>query len=166
LNLIASLPGLGIADGHREEAERCGGYPCSGFGRKRVMTHKRLRLATFLLASLALGVAAARPAAAAGDPEKGKVVFNKCMACHSMQPGVNKIGPTLHGVVGTKPGQVPGYSFSNALKNSGLTWDEATLDKWLANPRKLVPGTKMIFPGLSKEEDRQNVIAYLKQAGG
>jgi cytochrome c len=129
------------------------------------MSHQRLRLATYLLASLALGVAASRPAAADGDPAKGKVVFNKCMACHSMQAGVNKVGPSLHGVIGSKPGAVAGYNFSAALKNSGLTWDEATLDKWLASPRKLVPGTKMIFPGLPKEEDRQNVIAYLKQAG-
>jgi cytochrome c len=130
------------------------------------MSHCRLRLATLLIAGLAIGIAASRPAAAAGDPDKGKAVFNKCVACHSIQAGVNKVGPSLHGIVGAKPGQVQGYNFSEALKNSGLTWDEATLDKWLASPRKLVPGTKMIFPGLPKEEDRQNVIAYLKQAGG
>jgi cytochrome c len=129
------------------------------------MNYQRVRLATILLASLAFGMAASRPAAAAGDPAKGKVIFNKCIACHSMQAGVNKIGPSLHGIVGTKAAEVQGYTFSTALKNSGLTWDDATLDKWLASPRKLVSGTKMIFPGLPKEDDRQNVIAYLKQAG-
>jgi len=122
----------------------------------------RLRL---LLAVMALGIAAARPAAAAGDADKGKIIFNKCMVCHSTEAGVNKIGPSLHGIVGTKAAEVPNYTFSPALKKSGLTWDDATLDKWLTNPRKLVPGTKMIFPGLPKEDDRQNVIAYLKQAG-
>jgi len=129
------------------------------------MSDYRLRLLPVLLASFVLGAVAARPAAADGDPAKGKVVFNKCMACHSVQAGVNKIGPSLHGIAGTKAGEVQGYTFSTALKSSGLTWDDATLDKWLTNPRKLVSGTKMIFPGLPKEEDRQDVIAYLKQAG-
>jgi len=128
------------------------------------MSDCRLRL-PLALAVMALGIAAVRPAAAAGDADKGKVIFNKCMICHSLQTGVNKIGPSLHGIVGTKAAEVPNYTFSPALMKSGLTWDDATLDKWLTNPRKLVPGTKMIFPGLPKEEDRQDVIAYLKQAG-
>jgi cytochrome c len=103
---------------------------------------------------------------AAGDPARGKQIFIKCQACHSVEKGVNKVGPSLYGIVGTKAGQVPGYSFTDAMKNSGLTWDEATLDKYLANPRQTVPGTRMVFPGLPKEQDRQDVFAYLKQAGG
>jgi len=97
---------------------------------------------------------------------KGKQIFVKCQACHSIEKGVNKVGPSLHGIVGTKAGDVPGYNFTDAMKNSGLTWDEATLDKYLTSPRKTVPGTRMVFPGLPKEQDRQDVIAYLKQAGG
>jgi len=103
---------------------------------------------------------------AAGDPARGKQIFIKCQACHSVEKGVNKVGPSLYGIVGTKAGQVPGYSFTDAMKNSGLTWDEATLDKYLANPRQTVPGTRMVFSGLPKEQDRQDVFAYLKQAGG
>ncbi len=102
---------------------------------------------------------------AAGDPAKGKQIFTKCQVCHSIQAGVNKVGPSLHGVVGRKAGSLDSYNYTDAMKNSGLTWDEATLDKYLTNPRKMVPGTRMIFPGLPREKDRQDVIAYLKQAG-
>jgi len=108
----------------------------------------------------------ATAALADGDATHGKQIFNKCMVCHSIQVGVNKIGPSLHGVVGRKSGTVADYSYTDAMKNSGLTWDEATLNKYLTNPRKLVPGTRMIFVGLPKEPDRLDVIAYLQQAGG
>ena len=101
-----------------------------------------------------------------GDPAKGKQVFAKCQVCHSIEAGVNKIGPSLHGVYGRKAGTLAGYNFTDAMKNSGFTWDEKTLDTYLTNPRKVVPGTRMVFVGLPKEQDRLNVIAYLKQAGG
>jgi len=107
----------------------------------------------------------ATAARADGDPTKGKQIFNKCMVCHSIQAGVNKIGPSLHGLVGRKAGTLAGYEYTDAMKNSGFTWDEATLDKYLTNPRKAVPGTRMVFVGLPKEPDRLDVIAYLKQAG-
>jgi len=122
-----------------------------------------LGAALLLLTAQLMTATAAR---ADGDPTKGKQIFNKCMVCHSIQVGVNKIGPSLHGVVGRKSGTVADYSYTDAMKNSGLTWDEATLNKYLTNPRKLVPGTRMIFVGLPKEPDRLDVIAYLKQAGG
>ena len=115
---------------------------------------------------LTVQLVTATAAHADGDPTKGKQIFNKCMVCHSVQAGVNKIGPSLHGVVGRKAGTVDGYSYTDAMKNSGFTWDEATLNKYLTNPRKMVPGTRMIFVGLPKEPDRLDVIAYLKQAGG
>jgi len=127
------------------------------------------------LALVALGAApllltvqlmTATAARADGDPTHGKQIFNKCMVCHSIQTGVNKIGPSLHGVVGRKAGTISDYSYTDAMKSSGLTWDEATLNKYLTNPRKLVPGTRMIFVGVPKEPDRLDVIAYLKQAGG
>jgi len=117
-----------------------------------------------LLLSLQLTTAAT--ALADGDPAKGKQIFNKCMVCHSIEQGVNKIGPSLHGVFGRKAGTLAGYNYTDAMKNSGFTWDEATLDKYLTNPRKVVPGTRMVFVGLPKEQDRLDVIAYLKQAGG
>lgn len=88
--------------------------------------------------------------------------FAQCAACHTTQPGVNGVGPSLAGIYGTKAGDVAGYVFSDALKNSGLTWDDATLDKWIAGPAKLVPGTRMTFVGISDPVKRKEVIAYLK----
>jgi cytochrome c len=121
---------------------------------------------------LALVVAAAAafalPAHAqdAGDAAKGKQIFTRCQACHSLDAGTNKLGPSLHGLVGRPSGSIEGFNYSDAMKNAHLTWDQATLDKYLSGPKALVPGTKMVFPGLPKEEDRLNVIAYLKEAGG
>lgn len=123
-----------------------------------------LRSSALLLTSALLLIS--RMAAADGDPEKGKHIFVKCQVCHSIDAGVNKLGPSLHGVVGRKAGSLPGYDYTDAMKNSGFTWDEATLNKYLTNPRKMVPGTRMVFVGLPKEQDRLDVIAYLKQAGG
>ncbi len=115
------------------------------------------------IAALALPMAA-HAQDAAGDAAKGKQIFARCQACHSVEAGTNKLGPSLHGVVGRASGTLEGFNYSDAMKNAHLTWDDATLDKYLAGPKALVPGTKMVFPGLPKEEDRLNVIAYLKQA--
>ena len=113
-----------------------------------------------LAASVSAGTAAAQDAAA------GQKVFVRCKACHQIGEGAKiAVGPVLNGVVGRKAGTYPGYSYSEANKNSGLTWDEATLKQYLKNPRAKVPGTKMIFPGLTNEKDIDNVIAYLKQFG-
>jgi cytochrome c len=102
----------------------------------------------------------------AQDAALGEKVFLKCKACHQIGDGAkNAVGPVLNGVVGRKAGIYPDYSYSDANKNSGLTWDEATLKEYLKNPRAKVPGTKMIFPGLTKDDDIDNVIAYLKQFG-
>jgi len=115
--------------------------------------------AAFVLAGSA-GVASAQDAAL------GEKVFLKCRACHQIGEGAkDAVGPVLNGVVGRKAGTYPDYNYSDANKNSGITWDEATLKEYLKNPRAKVPGTKMIFPGLPKEEDIDNVIAYLKQFG-
>ena len=101
-------------------------------------------------------------ALAAGDPAAGQRVFaTHCAACHATGAGQNKIGPSLAGIVGSKSGTVPGFDFSPAMKNAEITWDEANLDKYLANPTGLVHGTKM-FVNLPSESDRQNVIAYLE----
>jgi cytochrome c len=97
----------------------------------------------------------------AGDPEAGKTVFAAhCEVCHATAPGENKIGPSLAGIVGSKSGTVPAFNFSAAMKDANVTWDDADLDKFLANPVGFVHGTKM-FVNLPSETDRQNVIAYL-----
>jgi len=101
------------------------------------------------------------PALAAGDPAAGEKVFaSHCAACHATTPGDNKIGPSLAGIVGSKSGTVRGFNFSAGMKNADITWDDAELDKFLANPTGDVHGTKM-FVNLPGETDRQNVIAYL-----
>jgi cytochrome c len=98
---------------------------------------------------------------AAGNPTAGKIVFaSHCAVCHSTQPGVNKLGPSLAGVVGSMSGSVAGFDFSPAMKNANITWDDANLDKFLANPSGFIHGTKM-FVNLASETDRQNVISYL-----
>jgi cytochrome c len=102
----------------------------------------------------------------AGDAESGKKVFAKCQACHSLDAGVNKVGPSLHGIMGRTAASVDGFKYSDAMKSAQLTWTPDVLDHYLTNPRKSVPGTKMAFPGLPKPEDRANVITYLEQAAG
>jgi len=103
-------------------------------------------------------------AIAAGDPEAGAKVFNKCRACHQVGPTAkNGVGPQLNGLAGRKTGAAEGYNYSDANKNSGLTWDEATFLEYIAGPQKKIPGTKMTFPGLPDENDRANVWAYLAQ---
>ncbi len=115
----------------------------------------------------ALALAAAPSAAHAdGDPAAGELKYKVCRVCHQIGEGAkNFVGPMLNGVVGRKAGSVPGYNYSDANKHSGLTWDEATLANYLRAPRAVVPGTKMAFPGLEKDADVANVIAYLKQFG-
>jgi cytochrome c len=121
-------------------------------------------LRVYVFAAMALSGSLA--AANAQDAALGEKVFLKCKACHQIGEGAkDAVGPVLNGVVGRKAGTYPDYSYSDANKNSGLTWDEATLKEYLKNPRAKVPGTKMIFPGLPKDEDIDNVIAYLKQFG-
>jgi cytochrome c len=101
-------------------------------------------------------------ASAAGAPAQGAKVFNQCKICHSVTEPKNKIGPHLVGIIGRPAGSVEGFSYSEAMKDSGIVWDEATLDKFLADPKAVVPHTKMAFAGLKKDEDRTDVIAYLK----
>jgi cytochrome c len=109
-------------------------------------------------------VVSARVASADGDAAAGEVAFKVCRTCHQIgESARNFVGPELNGVVGRKAGTVPGYNYSDANKNSGITWDEATLTKYLHSPREVVPGTKMAFPGLTRDSDIANVIAYLRQ---
>jgi cytochrome c2 len=129
-----------------------------------------MRLSTLLLAAtlptIFLTAAGLARAVEAGDPAQGKKVFAKCQACHSLEAGKNKVGPTLHGVMGRASASEAEFNYSDAMKNAHLTWDPDTLDKYLANPKELVPGTKMMFPGLRKEKERADLISYLEQAAG
>jgi cytochrome c len=102
---------------------------------------------------------------ASADPAKGADVFKKCAACHNAEKGgPNALGPNLWGLLGEGVGQgAHGFAFSDALKSKGGTWDWQNLSDWLKSPKAFAPGTKMTFAGLSKPEDRANVIAYLNQ---
>ena len=99
--------------------------------------------------------------AANGDTRHGREVYRKCQACHSLEPGKNTLGPSLAGIIGKKAASDPAYAYSPALKSSGMTWDVTTLDRYLLDPQKTVPGNKMPFPGLKTDNERKDVIAYL-----
>ena len=96
------------------------------------------------------------------DLVKGKKVFKKCVACHSLEEGKNKIGPPLNNLLGRKAGSVEGYKYSKAMKNSGVVWDEESLDMFLTKPRKFIKKTKMLFRGIKKKSLRDDIISYLK----
>ena len=100
----------------------------------------------------------------AADPVNGKKVFKKCAACHSLQEGKNKIGPSLHNLLDRKAGSVEGYKYSKAMKNSDVVWDEKSLNKFLTKPRKFIKRTKMSFWGIKKKSLRDDLISFFKQA--
>ena len=122
-------------------------------------SHKLLPLLSAAFMMTGTGVALAE-----GDAAAGAKVFLKCKACHEASEPKNKVGPTLKGLFGRTAGTVEGYSYSDANKSSGIVWSEDTLKTYLADPKAMVPGTKMTFPGLKKPEDIDNIIAYLKEA--
>ncbi|MBB6123667.1 c-type cytochrome [Sphingobium subterraneum] len=113
-----------------------------------------------LLFVLALGVSPTA-AYAGGDAVKGKTVFARCAICHGVKTGEVKLGPTLFKVVGRKAGTVPAFQYSAAMKASKATWDAKTLDAYVTNPMKYIPGTRMAFAGVPQPADRANLIAYL-----
>jgi cytochrome c len=114
-------------------------------------------------ALFAVGVLASG-ARAEGDPARGKIDFKLCAACHSVEPGENGIGPSLHSIVGRKAASLPDFNYSSAMKRSTIVWDEATLGKFLTDPSATVPGTKMIFAGVKDPQQLDDLIAYLKAA--
>jgi len=136
----------------------------------------RRALAGSLLLALAGGGAEAAEAApkstgsakavAAGDPVRGKTIFVRCVACHTVAAGQNRLGPSLAGVVGRRAAAVPGFRYSPAMQNSRLRWTRENLDRYIAAPAAVVKGTFMAFPGVPDARDRADLIAYLAATGG
>jgi cytochrome c len=123
------------------------------------MRHRACGVAAFAVLA---GFAAT--SAFAQDAENGADVFKKCRACHQIGPGAkNSIGPILNGLFGRKAGSVEGFNYSDANKNSGVTWDEATFTKYIKDPRAFMPGNRMAFPGIKDDLDIKDLIAFLKQ---
>lgn len=125
-----------------------------------------IRMASAGLALAALFQIAGSNAALAADPAAGQKVFAVCKACHQVgEKAKNGVGPILNGVVGRPAGSVEGFKYSEAMKGSGLTWDEATLAEYLKDPKAKVPGNKMAYAGLKDDTKIADVIAYLSQIG-
>jgi len=122
-----------------------------------------VRATVLFVAAIAL-MASTSWAQSAGGADAGATVFLVCKTCHSLEPGKNGVGPSLHGVFGRKAGTESGFNYSPAMVNSNVVWNEDTLSKYLADPKGFIPGNKMPFPGLADAQKRQAVITYLKQA--
>jgi len=118
----------------------------------------RLIIAAAALASLFTG------SALAADLEHGAKVLKKCSTCHAVGPDAkSRVGPPLNGLFGRKSGTYGGYSYTDANKNSGITWNEASFKEYITDPKKKIPGTRMIYAGLSSEQERDDLWAYLSQ---
>ena len=120
-------------------------------------THARV-----IIAALALGgPGAALPALAAPDAMRGEAIHARCLACHAL--AFNRVGPRHCGLLGRRAGSVPGFGYSRAMKQSAVVWDEKTLDRFLAAPMKVVPGTTMTYDGVPDRQERTDLIAFLRQ---
>jgi cytochrome c len=115
-----------------------------------------------LLPAVALA-AALGSASAAGNPQAGEKIYERCAGCHSL--GQDRAGPRHCGLIGRRAGTVAGFDYSPAMKRSGLVWNKATLDRFLADPMKVVPGTAMGYAGIDDKQERTDLIAYLEAAG-
>lgn len=122
-----------------------------------------MRAVVFALACTALFGGALATAAAPGDPARGAEIYSRCQACHAL--AYNRTGPKHCGVFGRRAGSVPGFTYSPAMKRARLTWDERTLDRFLAAPLQMVPGTTMTYAGVADPQERADVIAYLRDSG-
>ena len=100
-----------------------------------------------------------------GEAAAGEKTFMQCASCHVVEPGVNRVGPSLAGIVGRPAGNIDGYNYTEANANSGITWTPEKMFQYLEDPRRVIPGTKMAFAGLKDGQDRANVIAYLQTNG-
>lgn len=120
----------------------------------------RIQAATLVATTILL---IASQASAQDKAKQGETIFKRtCAACHTVEPGKNKIGPSLAGVVGRKSGSVQGFNYSEAMKKADVTWTDENLQKYLADPKGFIPGNRMAFAGLKKEDERKAVIEYLE----
>jgi cytochrome c len=120
------------------------------------------RMLVFITAVLAVSTAGA----SAQDVAAGENSFKKCLPCHAVGAGAkNKIGPVLNGLEGRKSGTIEGYTYTEANKNSGITWSDATFREYIRDPRAKIPGTKMVFAGIKNDKEVADLWAYLKQFG-
>jgi len=103
-------------------------------------------------------------ALAAGDPQRGKEIYARCLACHAL--AYDRVGPRHCGLLGRRAGSVPGFAYSGAMKKSGIVWNEKTLDRFLANPTRTIPGTAMTYAGVPDAQERADLIAFLTAADG
>ncbi len=123
------------------------------------------KVCTISLVAALCCVATGAVAQSAGDPKRGGEAYRACVGCHALQPGVHTTGPSLGGVWGAKAGTAKGFvRYSKEMQFAGITWDEDTLNAWLADPRSMVPGTYMVFRGIENDQTRADVIAFLKIA--
>ncbi len=126
------------------------------------LSMRSLFFASFAMVSITVNVSTGP--AAAQDVAAGEKSFRKCLPCHSIGPGAqNKVGPEQNGLDGRKAGTAPGYSYSQANKNSGIVWNEQTFKEYIVDPRAKIPGTKMIFPGIKDPKEVSDLWAYIKQ---
>src|SRR5579863_10458759 len=130
-----------------------------------VSNHEELKMRKSTLSALLIIASAGfAPAALAQDVDAGKTSFNKCMACHSIGEGAkNKVGPELNGLDGRKAGTAPDYNYSDANKNSGITWNAASFKEYIKDPKAKIPGTKMAFAGIKNEKEVDDLWAYISQ---
>ena len=119
-----------------------------------------MKLLTVVVVLMISGVVPCQ--AANGDPRRGAQIYQRCLACHSLE--YNRSGPRHCGLFGRQAGTLPGYAYSKAMKASGITWDESSLNRFLENPLKTLPGTKMAYAGVKDPQERADLIAYLRQA--
>ena len=115
-------------------------------------------------ATAALAVFATHAAWADGDATAGAAIFKKCAVCHSPDAGVNKVGPSLHGIFTRKAGEIADFRYSPAMKRSGIVWTPETLEKFIADPQAMVPANRMPYAGMANASDRADLIAYLSKA--
>ncbi len=125
---------------------------------------RRILICAFCASASLLAAIAFADEGHGGNAAAGEKVFRKCKACHSLDAGKNKIGPTLHGVFGRTAGTVDGYKYSKAMTASDVVWSDETMDAFVQKPKEFMKGTKMAFAGIRKKDDRKDLIAYLKEA--
>src|SRR5579863_420409 len=115
-------------------------------------------------AALILSLPLVVTARADGDPSRGAARFQECAACHRLEPGVNEVGPSLHGLFSRKAGELSDFRYSPAMRRSGIIWTAETLDRYIADPQGVVPANRMPYAGMSNPNDRADLIAYLQKA--